>query len=117
MPNALNWLCTFGFVVLSFVLFRSPDLSTAVDIYGQMLPHANLLGVQNLERAIPFTLATLFRPAILGVIIAFFFKTTNQLADQMPIVPSRAWATAALFVLAMFFMNSTTAKTFIYFAF
>ena len=117
MSNALSWLVTFGFVVMSFVLFRSPNLSTAFRIYGFMAPQSNLLGVDMLRRVVPFTLVTLGRPMVLGLIVVFFFKTTNQLAEQMRFVPATAFATAGLFLLAMFFMNSTTAKTFIYFAF
>lgn len=117
MPDAVAWVCTFGFVVMSFVLFRSPNLPTAIDMYAQMLPHHNLLGLDNLRRAFPLTAASLLRPALLGLFVVFFFKTTNELAERMPLVSSRALATAALFVLAMFFMNSTPAKTFIYFAF
>ncbi len=117
MPAALSWALTFGFVVMSFALFRSPNILTAFRIYGFMLPQSNLLGVDNLRHVVPFTLATLGRPMILGLFVVFLFKTTNQLAEQMRFGPSSALATAALFLIAMFFMNSTTAKTFIYFAF
>lgn len=117
MPDALSWLITFAFVILSFVLFRSPNLETAIHIYGYMIPHGDLLGLDSLRRAIPFTGLSLVRPVVLGLVIAFFFKTTNELADKMPFVASRAFATAALMLLGMFFMNSNSAKTFIYFAF
>ena len=117
MPDPLAWCLTFGFVVMSFVLFRSPNISTAFRLYGYMLPQSNLLGVDILRRVVPFTFLTLGRPMVLGLIVVFFFKTTNQLAEQMLLVPRSALVTAALFLLAMFFMNSTTAKTFIYFAF
>jgi D-alanyl-lipoteichoic acid acyltransferase DltB (MBOAT superfamily) len=117
MPVWLSWAITFGFVNLTFVLFRSPDLSTAWRFYSYMLPHSNLLGVQALQGVIPFSPLTIVRPVVLGVVIAFFFQTSTELARRMPLLPSRAFATACLLLLSAFFMNSTAAKTFIYFAF
>ncbi len=117
MPVWLSWVLTFGFVNLTFVLFRSPDLSTALRFYSYMLPHSNLFGIESLRGAIPFTPVTMVRPIVIGVVIAFFFKTSTELSRRMPLVSSRALATAALLLLSAFFMNSTAAKTFIYFAF
>lgn len=117
MPDWLSWALTFGFASMSLVLFRSRDLSMAWRFYSYMLPQANLLGVDSLRWVLPMTPVTLMRPVVIGVVLAFFFKTSTELARRMPLVPSRALAAAALFLLAAFFMNSTAAKTFIYFAF
>ncbi len=118
MSAALSWAITFGFVNLSFVLFRSRDLTAAWRFYSYMLlPQENLFGINALRWALPMTPVTLVRPVVFGVVLAFFFSTSTELARRMPLLPSRALATAALLLLSAFFMNSTAAKTFIYFAF
>ena len=37
LPRPVKWLLAFHAVVLFFVIFRSPDLSIAADMYGQLL--------------------------------------------------------------------------------
>jgi D-alanyl-lipoteichoic acid acyltransferase DltB (MBOAT superfamily) len=36
IPRWLGWVLTFHIVCLAWILFRSPDLATAFDVYGQM---------------------------------------------------------------------------------
>ena len=59
----------------------------------------------------------LLRPVALGVLLAFFFKTSQQLAEKFRPSKVTVLATAALILVSFLFMNSTAAKEFVYFAF
>jgi alginate O-acetyltransferase complex protein AlgI len=82
MPAWLSWIITFGFVNLSFVLFRSKDLAMAGRFYSYMLvPQENLFGISALRWALPMTPVTLVRPVVFGVVCAFFFSTSTDLHE------------------------------------
>ena len=117
MPDWLGWLLTFAFVNISLVFFRSPNVPSALHLIGTMLPHRDLLGSSALEGI--FSVSSLFslRPITIGIILAFFFKTSQQMAEKFRPTHLTAIATAMLLVSCLFFMNSTAAKEFIYFAF
>ena len=42
MPAIAGWLCTFLFVILAFVMFRAPDVGTALAVYRAMLDFGSL---------------------------------------------------------------------------
>jgi alginate O-acetyltransferase complex protein AlgI len=118
LPPGMGWLATFLFVVVAFVVFRSPTLSVAGKVLWAMVPHGgNLLGVATLSEAMPWTPTVLVRPLGIGVVLAFFFKSSSQLAAAFEPTAKRALATAALVVVCFFFLNSSVAKQFVYFAF
>jgi D-alanyl-lipoteichoic acid acyltransferase DltB (MBOAT superfamily) len=117
MPAWLGWLLTFAFVNISFVFFRSPNVPLAMHLLKAMLPHANLLNLEALETVLPFTPYILLRPVTIGVLLAFFFKTSQQLAEKLRPTHFTAFATAALMLVCLFYMNSSVAKEFVYFAF
>jgi D-alanyl-lipoteichoic acid acyltransferase DltB (MBOAT superfamily) len=117
MPAWLGWLVTFVFADLSFVFFRSPDVPSAMHMLYALLPNTHMLGVAALKDVLPMTPYLVLRPVIIGVALAFFFKTSQQLAESFRLTHFTALATASLLLLCMFFMNSTVAKEFVYFAF
>ena len=83
-----------------------------------MIPHGgNLRGVATLSEAMPWTPSVLVRPLGIGVVLAFFFKSSSELAASFQPTGKRALATAALLVVCLFFLNSSVAKQFVYFAF
>ena len=53
----------------------------------------------------------------IGVVLAFFFQSSSELAASFQPTGKRALATAALLVVCLFFLNSSVAKQFVYFAF
>jgi hypothetical protein len=53
----------------------------------------------------------------LGVVLAFFFKTSMQYAQTLRPSLRTALACAFLIVISLFFMNSAPARPFVYFAF
>jgi len=117
MPDWLGWLLTFVFVDMSLVFFRSPNVPSAVHLITSMMPHHNLLGSAALQGVLPIASLFKVRPITIGIVLAFFFKTSQQMAEKFRPTHVTAFATAALLVSCLFFMNSTAAKEFIYFAF
>jgi alginate O-acetyltransferase complex protein AlgI len=117
LPAWLSWLLTFVFVDASFVFFRSPDVPLALHMLNSMLPHADLFSTTALTGVIPMNVHLLLKPVAVGVVLAFFFKSSQQLAEKFRPSHLTALATAALLLVCMLFMNSTVAKEFVYFAF
>jgi D-alanyl-lipoteichoic acid acyltransferase DltB (MBOAT superfamily) len=117
MPAWLGWLMTFVFVNISFVFFRSANVPSALHMLGAMLPHANPFGSAALKGVLPITPYLVLRPVAIGIVLAFFFKTSQQFAERFRPTHVTALVTATLFLVSVFFMNSTMAKEFVYFAF
>jgi hypothetical protein len=53
----------------------------------------------------------------LGVVLAFFFKTSMEYAQTLQPSFRTAFACAFLIVISLFYMNSAPARSFVYFAF
>lgn len=117
MPDWFGWLLTFVFVNIAFVFFRSPNIAAALHLLTAMLPHVPLFATGALKGVLPLTPLTILRPVTVGVVLAFFFKTSQKLAENFQPTRANAFATAVLVLLSLFFMNSTPAKEFVYFAF
>src|SRR5262249_17723181 len=110
-------LLTFMLVNGAFVVFRSPTLGGALDMLARMLPHGDLFGTSVLGTVVPISPMLIVRPETIGVVLAFFFASSAELAERFTPTPRNAVATAVLLVVSVFFMNSTVARQFVYFAF
>lgn len=117
MPDWLGWFVTFVFVNITFVFFRSPTVPMALHLLRSMLPHADLLGTSALKGVLPITPILIVRPIVIGVVLAFYFRTSQDIAKHYTLNYRTIMATAALFAVSIFYMNSTVAKEFVYFAF
>ncbi|HZL50859.1 MAG TPA: MBOAT family O-acyltransferase [Terracidiphilus sp.] len=117
MPDWLGWIVTFVFVNMTFVFFRSPNVPFALHLLHSMLPHAGLLGTSALKGVLPITPVLIVRPVAIGIVLAFFFRTSQDIAKHSTLNYRSMMVTALLFGLSIFYMNSTVAKEFVYFAF
>ncbi len=117
IPDWLGWLLTVGFVNMTFVFFRSPDVSAAVQLLRRMVPHGHVLGFAALKNALPLTPLLVVRPVFIGTVLALFFMSSAQLEKALQLRLWTAAATAALVLVCLFYMNSAVAKQFVYFAF
>ena len=117
MPDWLGWMVTFVFVNITFVFFRSPNVPFALSLLHAMLPHASLLGTNSLKGVLPITPILIVRPVVVGVVLAFAFRTSQDIAKTCTLNYRAIFATAILLTLSLFYMNSTAAKEFVYFAF
>lgn len=117
MPDWLGWVVTFVFVNITLVFFRSPSVPLALHMLHSMLPHVGLLGTSALKGVLPITPVLIVRPVVIGIVLAFFFKTSQDIAKHSTLNYRSMVVTALLFGLSIFYMNSTVAKEFVYFAF
>jgi len=118
LPRPLAMVLTFAFVNLCFVVFRAPDVMTALHVARGLLPSANLLGFSNLADALTGTdSALVVLPIIIGSIAAFAGPTSDEFAAGFR--PSRRFAlgTSALVLAAFVFMIAGSGSGFIYRAF
>ena len=59
----------------------------------------------------------LLRPVVIGTVLAFFFKSSWDLASEFRPTWRTSMGTAALLVATLLFLNSSVVKQFVYFAF
>jgi alginate O-acetyltransferase complex protein AlgI len=121
MPDSLAWLLTLVFVNAAFVFFRSPNIDFAENMLTAMLPHGdfaqNLPSLLALRNVFPITPVLYERLIGLGIVAAFFFRTSAELARSFERTRFMTLATATLVWLAFFFMNAAQPRGFVYFAF
>jgi alginate O-acetyltransferase complex protein AlgI len=117
MPWVMAWLITLVFVNAAFVVFRSPDLSSALHMLGQLLPHAHTGGMATLDGVLPISLSLVLQPVLYGTILAFVPWTSAQLTERFRPTLLNSALTCALLLLSALYMNSAVAKRFVYFAF
>jgi D-alanyl-lipoteichoic acid acyltransferase DltB (MBOAT superfamily) len=117
VPSWLGWMLTFFFVNLTFVFFRSPDLSTALSVLWHLIPQGHWSDFTLLGPVLPLTPFLLFRPAVIGAVVAVLFPSSAEMEKGLRLKPATGFASAALLLAAFYFMNSTPAKQFVYFVF
>jgi alginate O-acetyltransferase complex protein AlgI len=117
LPDGLGWALTFLFVNAAFIVFRSPTLGAAGQMLKDLLPHGHVFGTELLSTVVPFTPSVLLRPVAIGAVLAFFFKSSWDLASEFKPGWRNSMGTAALFVASLLFLNSSVVKRFVYFAF
>jgi alginate O-acetyltransferase complex protein AlgI len=117
LPDGLGWLMTFLYVNTSYIVFRAPDLKAAGHMLKGLLPQGNVFGTALLSTVVPFAPSTLLRPVAIGAVLAFFFKSSWELASQFKPTLRTSLATASLLVVSVLFLNSSPVKQFVYFAF
>lgn len=117
LPDGVGWALTFLFVNAAFIVFRSPSLPAATQMLKGLLPHGSMFGHELLSTVVPFAPSTLLRPVAIGAVLAFFFKSSWDLASQFRPTWRTSMGTAALLVASLLFLNSSAVKQFVYFAF
>lgn len=117
VPDWLGWAMTLLFVNMTFVFFRSPDVRTALSLLGRMIPQGRWHDFSVLRAALPLTPASLVRPAVIAAVVAIWFRSSAELEKAFEPRLGLAMATAALIIVAFYFINSAPAKQFVYFAF
>ena len=131
MPEPLGWVCTFLFVVLAFVMFRAPDVGTALAIYAAMIDVGSLDAAAAMAWRIDGTGSAVlawvgaldiagvglggwgFVAACLG--ISVLGRNSNALATSFRASPWQGAAAAVLFVAAVLALEAE--RRFIYFQF
>lgn len=112
MPDWLGWLLTFAFLSSTVAFLRTATVHQAVHMMSRLVPHDDLVGVSALHAFLP-NLPT----AILGLVLALFFRTSMENATTMRPSLGTAHASALLLLISLYHVNSAPARQFVYFAF
>ncbi len=131
LPNIFAWPLTFLFVVVAFVMFRAPDLTNALQIYGAMLDIGNFDYTTVWQWRIDSTASVfllwmnaldcvgigldgwVFLVSSLG--LALFGRNSNVLGEDFRITP--VWALATVVMLITGVLAIVSDRPFIYFQF
>jgi len=117
MPDWLGWLVTIIFLSSTIVFLRATSLDSAGHMLSRLWPHGDMFGRSALRGLIPDSPTALFRPVVVGVVVAFFFKSSMEYAQDFRPSFQTALASTVLLVVSLIFMNSAPARQFIYSAF
>jgi alginate O-acetyltransferase complex protein AlgI len=114
LPTILAWGLTMAFVNLAFVFFRAPTMSAAFAVLSSMGNFASLFGMETwkLHLRTP-DMVEIALPLLAGVALVFGKNSTTVVTEFRPSVRSLGWATA-LTIVSLLFLNSNTAKEFLY---
>ena len=117
MPDWLAWPVTFLFLTTTMVFLRASSLPSGLKLLSRLLPHGHILGYQALSGILPASPTMLLRPIGVGLVLAFFYRTSTEQALEFRFSWRSALACASLFVISFLAMNSAPARPFVYFAF
>jgi alginate O-acetyltransferase complex protein AlgI len=114
-----GWLMTITVFILASVFFRSPNLRTAFTYLGRIFSLRHPFGTENLHlmNGVGLMVGVFLLAQAIGIVAAFFGKSTDQLAREFKPTWLNYAATAACTLIAFLYMNSNVAKPFVYFKF
>ena len=117
IPEFVSWALTFFVVLLALVFFRADSLHTGFAFTAALFSPNHALSLANFMP----TLKTLtaFSQAMLpvGILLAFFGPSSDQLSRDFKPTVTNALTTGALFVTSCIFMAFNTSQSFLYFQF
>jgi alginate O-acetyltransferase complex protein AlgI len=118
LPSWVSWLLTFCFVNMAFIFFRAPTLAFGLHMLRELCAVRQAFGIQNLITMRANFSAPIFGPPILlGLVMAFYGKSSEQLAREFRPTWRTTFASGLALTAAMLFMNSQITASFIYFRF
>ena len=114
LPTLIAWALTMAFVNLAFVFFRAPTMSAAFAVLSSLGNYTALAGMETwkLHLRTP-DIIEIALPILVGVALVFARNSTTIAAEFRPSLRSLGWVTA-LTAVSLLFLNSNTAKEFIY---
>jgi D-alanyl-lipoteichoic acid acyltransferase DltB (MBOAT superfamily) len=117
LPAFLSWLVTFAVVDIALLFFRSVSLAAALQMLASLFNPHNPLDVALLKPAVAemSIVGTAMIP--LGIVLAFFGKSSDELSREFKPTLFNALATGAVFVGSCLFMAFNTSQSFLYFQF
>jgi D-alanyl-lipoteichoic acid acyltransferase DltB (MBOAT superfamily) len=117
LPDGLGWFLTFCVFLSALIFFRADSLHQAASMELAMVNpmHAFALPILRpvLKSLTSFSLAML----PIGLVLAFFGKSSDELSREFKPTLSNVLATGALVVTSCLFMAFNTSQSFLYFQF
>jgi alginate O-acetyltransferase complex protein AlgI len=118
LPPLLSWFLTFCMVNIAFICFRSRDLHQAAEMTASLVNLHNVFASASLHALIDEAQVTRVAvPLGVGLILAFFGKSSDQLGREFKPSFGNAAAVAGMVVVCWIFMAFFTTQEFLYFKF
>jgi len=123
IPILASWLITFLVYLFSFVFFRAPDIHASLFYFSRMfswhlsLSGGNLAATYKLLNGEGPMAAILLIAQIAGIVAALAGKSTDQLGRDFKPTMLNYLTVSACALFALFYLNSSVAKPFVYFRF
>jgi D-alanyl-lipoteichoic acid acyltransferase DltB (MBOAT superfamily) len=118
LPPLLSWFLTFCMVNIAFICFRSRDLHQAAEMTASLVNLHNVFVSASLHALIDEAQVTRVAvPLGVGLILAFFGKSSDQLGREFKPSFGNAAAVAGMVVVCWIFMAFFTTQEFLYFKF
>lgn len=113
LPPAAAWLLTMLFVNFAFVFFRSPTIPAALEMVAAMGRWTAVAGMETWKLHLRASeIREIALPLLAGALV--FGRNSTTIAKEFrPDWKSLAWV-VALTTLSLLFLNSNTAKEFLY---
>lgn len=119
IPAFPSWLLTFIVVLIGLIFFRSVTLPGALGYIATLGSLHHPFSVENLMamNGRGIMVVVFLAAQVVGAILAFVGKSSEQLARDYNTTYFSAAATVSFILLAFIFLNSSISKPFVYFAF
>ena len=117
VPAFPSWLLTFLVVDLALLFFRSISLHAGGAMVRAMLNPHQPLAHATLSPAIAGLTAVNLAMLPLGIVLAFFGKSSDELSREFKPTLANALVTSAVFTGSCLFMAFNTSQSFLYFQF
>jgi len=117
LPAFPSWLLTFAVVDIALLFFRADSLHAAFAMLTALVNPHHAAAVATLAPALRDLTAVNLLMLPLGLALAFFGPSSDQLSRDFKPTLSNALATSAVFVASCLFMTFNAAQSFLYFQF
>jgi alginate O-acetyltransferase complex protein AlgI len=117
LPGFVCWMLTFFVVNLALIFFRSDSLRQGLAISVQLFNPMHALTAVTLAPTVRGITAFSLAMLPLGMVLAFFFKSSDQLGRDFKPTLLNALTTSGLFVVSCIYMAFNTSQSFLYFQF
>lgn len=118
LPRRLAVVTTFGFVTLAFIVFRAPNIATALTLAGHLLPSGDIFGNAVFGAAMSRAeMKIITLPLIGGAVFAFVGPTSDEIAERFPLSLPAGMGIIVIALVSFLFMSANTGSAFIYRAF
>lgn len=118
LPAFVSWMLTFVIVDIALLFFRASSLRAAGHLLLAMFDPRQALGATTLREALAtLTITSKLVLLPLGLVTAFFWKSSDELSREFKPTFGTAIAVSAAFVSSMLFLVFNTSQDFLYFKF
>lgn len=117
LPAFGSWLLTLVFVNFAFIFFRSNSIHAAVLMASSLANLHDVFGLRTLNQAWASMTGRELAALLVGTVLAFYGKSSDQLAREFVPKYWNSFAVAAMIVLCWLSLIFNATQEFVYFKF